>query len=44
MASIAGPALIEDVAATTLIGEGDLLSVDDVGNLHIEIRKEMKHE
>ena len=36
-ASLTGPALIEDTAATTLVGTGDHVSVDDAGNLHIEV-------
>jgi N-methylhydantoinase A len=34
---IVGPALIEDNAATTLAGAGDVVRVDAGGNLHIEI-------
>jgi N-methylhydantoinase A len=36
-ATLKGPALIEDAAATTLVGEGDSVSVDASGNLHIRI-------
>lgn len=39
-AVIQGPALIEDTAATTLVGAGDRVSVDASGNLHIEIAGE----
>jgi N-methylhydantoinase A len=34
---IAGPALIEEHAATTVVQPGDTLEVDAFGNLHIEI-------
>lgn len=34
---LTGPALIEDTAATTLVGAGDRVRVDAGGNLHIEI-------
>jgi N-methylhydantoinase A len=34
---IAGPALIEEHASTTVVNPGDALEVDDFGNLHIEI-------
>ena len=36
---IAGPALIEEHASTTVVHPGDALEVDDFGNLHIEIRR-----
>ncbi|MEP7245319.1 MAG: hydantoinase/oxoprolinase family protein [Gammaproteobacteria bacterium] len=36
-AQLLGPALIEDAAATTLVGAGDRVSVDDAGNLHIDV-------
>jgi N-methylhydantoinase A len=34
---IEGPALIEEHASTTVIYPKDVLTVDDFGNLHIEI-------
>ena len=36
---IAGPALIEEHASTTVVHPGDLLTVDGFGNLGIEIRR-----
>jgi N-methylhydantoinase A len=36
---IAGPALIEEYASTTLVHPGDVVTVDPFGNLIIEIRR-----
>ncbi len=35
--SVAGPAIVEEPEATTVIPPGDVLTVDEVGNLRIEI-------
>jgi N-methylhydantoinase A len=36
---IEGPALIEEHASTTVVHPNDVLTVDEFGNLHIEIRR-----
>ena len=35
--TIHGPALIIEHASTTVVYPGDILKVDDLGNLHIQI-------
>jgi N-methylhydantoinase A len=37
---IRGPALIEEHASTTVVHPGDLLTVDEYGNLHLKISYE----